>query len=929
MNRIVVDISKSRYERLKDNPIFFLKFCEKTQYDDRNGKEIDCSTWCSLDRDLNISFYAGNFANRILGYTLGIVDIDKSKEKKDDKDNVIDDVISMSIHNVSFNNINDWIYIINSFILRSQNKEDKYAFMELLWALDKLPWDKKTLSSAISRYQDQTKLFLMEKIQKFGRILSYYKQQNLEEIYAEHNGKYIIYAPEIITQAYECITNKFYSNAHQNKPNYKNLNFFSIIDAIFEHDDFVNIDDDIVKSNSLLKIRTWFCSESPLDDYSILLHIYPVLPEKYRLISIKRYFHDLRNKHTHFDISFLQKLKENRYDEFIRFRYCIESPAEPIVLTVPLLCDILITLYSTKGQTLQTFDGLLDFVMMHCDIAHPTVELKLEGLMPICNGGAVYNDGAFKGFVDYALIRKLNESLMSADHLRSAFIYLMDKIGRRQMYPVCNYGDEFVIPNEIFEHCLQKRKHYKVDAKGQKIEHKTWSLNCFHYKSYEDRWIIEYKNIENIRGFLKKKDTQFNPDLSLDISLDMLSLDKLKEYIWNIPNKFEVLGNGEFLVHSYKKENVEINFDLYLVQEFSDILRMRIFPQKGAIVGLNFDVFGFWKEIKKTLSEEALQDTKKQQYKEAYAKFEELESHEVRKRCIDSLKKELNSDFLNNSYFEVPFNKSLLSNIMRRFYYKKSFNEKDKEFQPEFLKKYTMHSSFVMFCALELSEEKNPAINLPYVWCMGKECFHNNFCTQTLQEKPNWVNYSLYHMAEIIGFPMLNKTEYGYEPKKFVRQFIAVVNKVMHKFMHLKCRSCGHMMFTDKSSGFNRYNYYACANPTCPELYNVVYLNYCFKCKKGLIDSRDTKRCPNGWYICPTCLACCDDEQYERLAQRYILAKRPVPLRIQEKKGHGHNNRGEYFCFKCGGEIIDVMDEHGNIHKKCKDCGFSYDGQYF
>lgn len=60
----------------------------------------------------------------------------------------------------------------------------------------------------------------------------------------------------------------------------------------------------------------------------------------------------------------------------------------------------------------------------------------------------------------------------------------------------------------------------------------------------------------------------------------MLSLDKLKEYIWNIPNKFEVLGNGEFLVHSYKKENVEINFDLYLVQEFSDILRMRIFPQK-------------------------------------------------------------------------------------------------------------------------------------------------------------------------------------------------------------------------------------------------------------------------------------------------------------------------------------------------------------
>ena len=50
-------------------------------------------------------------------------------------------------------------------------------------------------------------------------------------------------------------------------------------------------------------------------------------------------------------------------------------------------------------------------------------------------------------------------------------------------------------------------------------------------------------------------------------------------------------------------------------------------------------------------------------------------------------------------------------------------------------------------------------------------------------------------------------------------------------------------------------------------------------------------------------LACCDNEQYERQAQRYILTQRPVPTRIEEKRGHGHNDKDEYFCPQCGNPI--------------------------
>ena len=176
------------------------------------------------------------------------------------------------------------------------------------------------------------------------------------------------------------------------------------------------------------------------------------------------------------------------------------------------------------------------------------------------------------------------------------------------------------------------------------------------------------------------------------------------------------------------------------------------------------------------------------------------------------------------------------------------------------------------------------------------------------------------HMLEIIGYPILKETEAGYEADEVVRQFISVATKVMQKFRRLKCRACGHLLFTNKTSGFNTYNKFACTNPGCAEYGNSIYLNYCFHCKTGLIDSRDSKQCPNGWYICPSCLACCNDEQYERQAQRYELSGRPIPPRIQRMLGHGHNNQGIYYCFKCGNQMEGRVDDSGRTFSECPNC---------
>ena len=913
------DINKTRYEELKKNPVFFLKFFENIRYDNK-GKEIDYSRWSSLDRDLNISFDAGTFADRELGYALCV--LEEGKEKVDEKGNHYPDTITIKFHCASPDSVNDWIYIINCFVIRSQNKADKYACMELLWALDKLFWKKETLISAWSQYPAATVTFFVQEFQKFGRVLSYNKQMALKSVLSSYSGRYEIYLPNVFRQAYKCVANDTLIPL-QKKPNIEQLNLYSIIDAIFGESSILNETDEDVSSNSLIQLRSWFRGQHRLEDYTLILNVFPLLSEKLRLQIVKRYFHDIRNKHISFDVSLIKEIKDSKFDDFIRYRYCVESPAEPVVLTVPLLCDTLITLHNSNGKSFQTFDGVLDFAMTRCDTAHPAIDFGLQRFIPTCNRGAVYNIDNFKGFIDYAIIRKLNKDLITDEHLRTVLTYLMDKHARRQTYPVCRYGDGTKIPDETFQYCGKRREYKTTENEQERLQ--SYTLECFKYCQYNDRWNISHEKLKHIQDFLNDKNIPYSQTYS--ISLDMFSTNKLKTYILSLPDKFTMLKNGEFLVQSYNRRDVDNNFNLYLIQEFSDALRMRIFPQIGAIVGLQFDVFGFWKNIRQSLPFEVLRNQQSSEYKEALKKYEQQEAQEVKSRCIASLKKELNTEITEDGFFEIPYDYNLLSVIVRRFYFKGTIGEKDGLHQREFLKYSNLTSNFAQYCAPQLSEVKNPAIDLPYFWCRGKECFHNNLGTQTLEEEINWYNYTLFHLSEIIGFPMLHKTVAGYEPEPTVWQFIAITNKVMQKFRRLKCRACGHMMFTERTSGFNRYNYYECVNPTCAEVRHPVYLNFCFKCKKGLIDSRDTKQCPNGWYICPTCLACCDDEQYERQAQRYILTKRPVPPRIQEKRGKGHNDKGIYFCPQCGNLIQEIDDGHGNSFRGCPECNINFDAQ--
>ena len=818
--RKIIKISTELYERMRERPLFFVKYYENISCDN-NGKEYDNSEWQSVDKDLEIRFLAENFGQRDLGYCLCITEelfqsTDTDSIKKYD----------ISFHEASTQIETDYITILNNCIVRSNDKEDKYAFAELLWFLDKQNIDSKVLSNAIRRYDKRTISFILNIFRRICKCLSSKKQNVIKSLFDSFGERYEVYMPKLIIEAFQLCKPSFIM---------EELNLFQLIDEVVGHElAYFPTETNPVNNNILLQLRRWLHSENAIYDYNLLKPIFSMVAEPIRLEIVKRYFHDIRIGNTSFNYDLVVQFRYNHFDEFIRYRYVIETPAEQIVLTVPLLCDVILTLYNSRGKIFQTFNSVLDFAMTRCDRVHPGVDFKLERFIPICKCGAVYNN-QFKGFIDYQLIRKINKSVLTDSFLLDYIRYLLDYYGKRQQYPVCMYGDGSKIENDQFVKCS------KVFI-SKENQCKTSKLECFTYKNYNDKWLVfgSEENVLVLNSFLAKSLNKDNIKLFIDIDLNMVSIDVFRNYILSLPSIFETIGNDEFIVHSYKNKNR--TYELALIEQFSSILRMRILPQNGAIVGPEFDIFGFWKEQKESLSQEQLRNQDSPEYKAAYERYLAKETKEVYNRIVESLKKELNIKDYNGLYFEIPYKKNVFENIINIYYFKESFKSGEDISKHKFLSRSYVKRDFISFCAPEISKVNNKALDLPFFWCRGKECFHNNLERQTLSEMSDWHKYSLYHLLEIIGYPKLHPTEAGNEPDIVIRSFIAIINKVTQKFRRLKCHKCGHLMFTTKSSGYNRYNYYSCINPICPEVGKPIYLNYCYKCKKGLIDSRDTKR---------------------------------------------------------------------------------------
>lgn len=576
--QMTVEISTEVYEELRKYPLFFVKYYKDIRTDE-NGREYDYSLWKSVNSDYSISFPAQSFWNRKNGYCLCLAESATYVEKRDlhGKTYMDEKQVNMVFHDVS-NSVQDYIICLNSCISRSQNKEDKYFFLEILWLLDKTFIDINHLTEAIKKYDSKFIPCILNILRHIGYCLSVKKQNSLKKVCTSLNGRYDVYTPQILTEAFQFI---------QKETDTDKKNLFQLIDEFFEDGFGVAYADKIDKTNNpLLQLVCWFSNEKKLYDYNSLIQLFALVSEKTRLDIVKRYFHDVRCGNTTFDVHLLQQFVDNKFDDFIRYRYCIETPSEKVSLTVPLLCDNIITLYNSKGETFQTFDGILDFAMTHCDQAHPDINFDLAGFIPTCEHSAVYNT-YFKGFIDYQLIRKLNTSKLSNENLLITIRSILDKYGQRLSYPICKYDKNKKIETTILEKCKSVFKDKTTNGSSQPNRIQCPGIGIL----YEEKWILKEddKITEILKTFIPSDSSLRNINSQYYVDIQDVSVAMLRKYVNSLPQKYKMIGEDEFLVPSYKEET----YDLFLIKTLSEILRMRIVPQKGALVGARFDVFGY------------------------------------------------------------------------------------------------------------------------------------------------------------------------------------------------------------------------------------------------------------------------------------------------------------------------------------------------
>ena len=718
----------------------------------------------------------------------------------------------LKFHLVSGNNTEDWKLVINDFIKKSNQQENKYAINYLLWQLNK-DWSEIALRNALYTYPRECVSFVLDTIQKISPILSFDKQQFIQSLFLKFSRNYSIHNHQIIRQAVEQmipygeakytrgidINNLYKQNA---------IGLVNILHNIYLSNKYSKICND--SDNSFIHLFYWLDNENePLGNYDILISLFSYLTVALQRCVIKRYFHDIRNGHTTFSSQLIEFLKDNPYSYITIWRECL-YPNKEKDITIPLLLDSLMNVY--KKNAIQTYNGVLDMAIRNSDPYAPNITVKWHSIFPNCKDAGLVNS-QFIGFIDCLYEGKFNEQKLNDD-------------------------------NEI--------------------------------RLYIDELLSNYNKINGTTTLNKKKDNILCQILFSPEELQTFNNEDIQFDIKRISSFRTIPDNIRKIAEKVSATSYRITpRNLKYIDKFFITERILIKPRVCEDINLNIYQYnastGFYHQVK----------------------TERLKSKDdIERHIVNSLEYELKQQY-NGNYFEFSGHDTNKLDIIFKLYYY-NFDAADNQYSNNFLYNPKANNSL---CCPQLAKSSDVATGLSYYICNGKHCFHNVLKNQIIVNETDWREYTFFHYMEIMGYPMMHKLEANYEPDEEVRRFIGLVRKAIKKYDTIQCKSCGHLMFPNNSNS-NNYTYFACKNPDCIEYNKSYYINTCFNCGI-LIDSRESKKCSNGRYICSSCLACCDDEQFEREISNTVRRYKSIPFYYHNLRGKGHNNKGIFYCPYC------------------------------
>lgn len=225
------------------------------------------------------------------------------------------------------------------------------------------------------------------------------------------------------------------------------------------------------------------------------------------------------------------------------------------------------------------------------------------------------------------------------------------------------------------------------------------------------------------------------------------------------------------------------------------------------------------------------------------------------------------------------------------------------------------------YCCGQKSNNLSNLSQKEFWWCNNSPCYENN-----IKHHENWENYTLFDFMNILEFNMdEHKKDGSIIYNGLYTRFVTLINRFNRFLEKLYCTECNHILYPSESSNFTAYSVtkFICKNENCNCKNQVIYLNHCLNPQcNATIDSRVSKKCSNGLYICEECGSCCSHKMFKRrLNNLNINGQNYSRLEQLVTNNEGHLEKAEYFCYKCG----QAMIEHPNKKFKCNYCNIDYD----
>lgn len=230
----------------------------------------------------------------------------------------------------------------------------------------------------------------------------------------------------------------------------------------------------------------------------------------------------------------------------------------------------------------------------------------------------------------------------------------------------------------------------------------------------------------------------------------------------------------------------------------------------------------------------------------------------------------------------------------------------------------------ISFCEGRLANKQDDLFKKDFWWCGNQKCFQK---CETYHSLEQWELYTLLDFCEILE---LNTDETNrmndFIPKGYYYQFIGLINRFNRLLDKIYCQECNEILHPVDTSHFAAHTVvrFCCENDKCGQHKKEVYLNHCLNGQcNSIVDSRISKSCKNGLYICDNCGSCCSHSMLQRRLTNLQTTGGYIHQNlikcVSEKLGH--LERAEYFCHKCKGEMQEISTDIF----LCNTCNVKYD----